>query len=153
MHLIYKTPEDLQKAINKYFYECDNQTKTTVTAEGKIVTKKHQDAYTIEGLSNALGLERMSLINYEGREEFFDIIKKAKLACLANHNKKALNNEVNTTFSIFLYKNNYGYRDRVEHKVDVHSTSGDVIDLSKLSEEELVKYKELNEKAHKHFDT
>lgn len=144
--LTYATPEALQGAIDKYFHACDNRTKE-VLENGIISTIEAPAVYTVEGLALALGMDRRSLINYDKDARFFPIIKKAKIRCLAKHTEKALDGDVNTTFSIFLYKNNYGYRDRVEHKVDVTTVSEEVRDLEgKLTEDEIRQYKELNDK-------
>lgn len=143
--LIYETREALQTAIDNYFEDCDTRTREVVE-NGVAVEKKAPIIYTIEGLALALGMDRRNLIEYDKREIFYPIIKNAKIKCLAKHTEKALSSEVNTTFSIFLFKNNYGYRDRVEHQVDVSSNSQQVQDLSKLDDKELAQLRELTGK-------
>ena len=59
--LKYESVEELQKLIDDYF------------------TNTPFDEWTITGLALALGTYRQTLINYEGKPEFMDTIKRAKL--------------------------------------------------------------------------
>ena len=58
----YKNKKELQKKIDKYFRECDEE----------------HEPYTVTGLGLALDMSRQDLINYSNKEEFFDTIKNAK---------------------------------------------------------------------------
>lgn len=58
--LKFKSVEELQKKIDAYF------------------KKTPKDEWTITGLAMALDTYRQTLINYEGKDEFVDTIKKAK---------------------------------------------------------------------------
>ena len=81
---MYKTPEEMQNAIDKYFEECKGEYITD--EEGNLLTDKHgypvktkERPLTITGLALALGFTtRQSLLNYEGDPAFLDTIKKAK---------------------------------------------------------------------------
>lgn len=62
--LKYKTVTELDAAIEAYFSECETKKRPPTTA----------------GLAYALGFEdRRSLLNYEGRKQFYPPIKRAKL--------------------------------------------------------------------------
>lgn len=58
--LKFQSVDDLQEQIDAYF-------ATVVPSQ-----------YTITGLAMALGVDRLTLINYQDREEFFNTIKDAK---------------------------------------------------------------------------
>lgn len=81
---MYKTPEEMQKAIDAYFEGCDG--KYVTDDEGNLMTDKDGHPvktkprpYTITGLALALGFTtRQSLLNYEGDPEFLDTVRKAK---------------------------------------------------------------------------
>lgn len=81
---MYKTPEEMQAKIDKYFEDCDGEYITD--DEGNLLTDRHGHPvktkprpYTITGLALAIGFTtRQSLLNYEGKPEFVDTIRKAK---------------------------------------------------------------------------
>lgn len=81
---MYKTVDEMQKAIDKYFEDCNGEYITD--EEGNLMTdkygnpvKKKERPLTITGLALALGFNgRQSLLNYEGKPEFLDTIKRAK---------------------------------------------------------------------------
>ena len=81
---MYKTPEEMQKVIDAYFEECEGV--YVRDKDGIIETDKYGDPITtkkrpltITGLALALGFTtRQALLNYEGKPEFVDTIKKAK---------------------------------------------------------------------------
>lgn len=80
---MFKTPEEMQKAIDKYFEDCNGE---YVVIDGCVATDKSgypiktkERPLTITGLALALGFTtRQSLLNYEGDSEFLDTIKRAK---------------------------------------------------------------------------
>lgn len=96
--LKYKTKEELQNGIDKYFQECDEKEKP----------------YTMSGLAYSLGIDRRTLINYGKSDLFFTLIKKAKQKVETQLEENALLGKSNSTFTIFNLKNNYGWRDSVE---------------------------------------
>ena len=55
----------LQEAVDAYFKACDEAS----------------EPYTVTGLALSLGTKRQTLLNYQGRPEFFDTIEKAKARC------------------------------------------------------------------------
>lgn len=81
---MYKTPEEMQKVIDAYFTECKGVYITD--PDGNLMTCKNgqpvltkERPLTITGLALALGFTtRQALLNYEGKPEFVDTIKKAK---------------------------------------------------------------------------
>lgn len=113
--LKYKTPEEIQAAIDVFFSECDTQEKP----------------YTITGLALALGFtSRQALLNYEDRPEFFDSIKSAKLRVEMFAEQRLFG--PNAAGAIFALKN-YDWRDTQ----DVRSTGTvkHVVSHEPLSEE------------------
>ena len=95
--LKYKTEEELKKAIDNYFIECDNKEKP----------------YTITGLALALGIDRATLMRYGNRESYATLIKNAKLK-VENQLEESLYRLGNNSGVIFNLKNNYGWKDSVE---------------------------------------
>lgn len=97
----YKTPEDMQEDIDIYFKS------VTREIEGFEVVKP-----TVEGLAYALGLSRMSLINYAKKDEFLYTIKRAKQRIAIALETNLWGNAV--TGTIFNLKNNFGWKDKTE---------------------------------------
>lgn len=83
--LRYKTPADMQKAIDAYFDECKGHPLTDVN--GEIVYDKYGNPcivdvkpLTVTGLALALGFAtRQSLLDYEGKGAYRQIVQAAKL--------------------------------------------------------------------------
>ncbi len=99
--LKYKSAEELQKGIDKYFKECDEKEKP----------------YTMSGLAYSLDIDRTTLINYGERDSYSTLIKKAKQKVEQQLEENALMGKGNSTFTIFNLKNNYGWKDRTEVEV------------------------------------
>ena len=100
----YKTKEELEERIDRYFIECDRE----------------HEPYTVTGLALALDVDRKTLINYSEKDEFFHTIKKAK-GKVENYLEKRLIKDSSATGIIFNLKNNYGWKDRQE--IDANVTS------------------------------
>lgn len=90
--MIYKSAEDMQIVIDRYFEDCEGKLltiKDAETGEDKPVLDKYgQPVYvgqkppTVTGLALALGFNsRQALLNYQGREEFNDAVTRAKAHC------------------------------------------------------------------------
>ena len=100
----YKSVEDMDKAKNEYFYNCD----------------RDKEPYTMTGLALSLGfLDRKSLIDYcdytdDEDVAFLHSIKRAKMICEQNIEKGLLSGKYNATGAIFNLKNNYGWKDKQE---------------------------------------
>ena len=116
--LKFENPEDMQKAIDRYFLRCDSNTieRWSQKAEDLIVIAR-PIPYTIEGLCAVLEMDRQTLLNYQAKDDFFGIIKRTKEEILANQTEMALSGESDKTMTIFLLKNNQGYADKTEQIV------------------------------------
>lgn len=124
--LKYKTVEEMQVLIDKYFEDCD----------------KVEDPYTITGLALALDFSsRRDLLDYQGRPEFALAIRNAKLRVENWSDKKLLKGNGNPTGSIFNLKVNFGWKDTVN--VEVESKDSVIKDSIES------KIKELDEEAQK----
>ncbi len=81
---MYKTPEEMQEVIDKYFEECKGH--ILIDDEGKAILDKYNHPIivdgrppTMTGLALALGFtNRQSLLNYKARPAFTDTITRAK---------------------------------------------------------------------------
>lgn len=117
----FSNVEDMQKAIDDYFQKCDEKVvKKYSKAADDYIDVPSPTPYTIEGLAVALGVDRRTLLNYEnekGYEEFFLTIKEAKDKVLQNLSERALLGDSVPSTSIFLLKNNYGYKDKTEQEI------------------------------------
>jgi len=94
--LKYKTPDKLQKAVDKYF--------------------KNEDKPTICGLALALGFSsRQSLLDYGEKAEFVDIIKSAKTYLESLVEKRVLYENCGAG-PIFWLKANRGWKEIQHHE-------------------------------------
>jgi hypothetical protein len=113
--LIFKTPQELETKIKEYFDSCWIDKVVEITdKEGNVTTtnsRYQNQPYTIAGLASYLGFNsRQSLINYDTRKGFLDIIKKAKLKVEMNVEEYLLAGK-NATGAIFWLKNHAHYAD------------------------------------------
>ena len=92
--LAFKSPKELEIKIQDYFDWCDNAYKQVVdkeTGEEKLVSAPKP--YTMSGLAYALGVDRMTLINY------------AKITTLKNYRENNFKTHCQTDFtSVFFSK-------------------------------------------------
>ena len=137
--LKFPTPEAMQEKIDEYFKECDENTKAFITKDGDVMEVPQPIPYTIEGLAVALGVDRVTLLNYEKRDEFFSTIRSAKDKVLRNMTERSLIGDNVASVSIFLLKNNYGYRD-TQH-VEQETTTFEKPKVVKLDKESLKELK------------
>lgn len=110
----YKTPEELQDAIDKYFKN-GVTIKSVVVGSGKTSQLVELPVPTITGLCYYLGFEsRQSFYDYEKRERFSYTIKRARLFMEKEYEEMLASG--NTTGAIFALKN-FGWNDKqeVEH--------------------------------------
>src|SRR6185369_10393962 len=103
--LKFGSVDELQKKIDAYFDAC----------------KEGRDLVTITGLALFLDTSRETLMNYEGREEFFDTVKKAKLRVECEYEKSL--RVSGRTGDIFALKN-FGWQDKTQTETKL---SGGVI--------------------------
>ena len=95
----FKSVEEAEETINAYFNYCEE--------------KEHP--YTMSGLAYYLGISRQTLVNYSNQDQFFDTIKKARDRVQMQLEENALSNKANPTFTIFNLKNNFDWKDKIEH--------------------------------------
>ena len=115
---IYESPEEMESRIDDYFFNLASS----------------KEPATITGLILWLGFShREALSDYEKRDGFSDIIKKAKLKVECEYEKKLSGQTV--TGSIFALKN-MGWKDKTEQEISGSLDTGG-IDLSKLSDQAL----------------
>ena len=95
----FKSVEEVEEKINAYFNYCEEKEKP----------------YTMSGLAYYLGIDRKTLLNYSKNEEYFHTIKKARDRVQMQLEENALSNKANPTFTIFNLKNNFDWKDKIEH--------------------------------------
>lgn len=119
----FKTPEDLQMKIDQYFEECDSRVVQVYSKSmQEIVDMKKPRPYTIEWLCEILECDRDTVLNYEKwewYEDYFGIIKKAKMKIQRNKVERGLDWDSNPAVTIFDLKNNHSYKEKQEVDVNV----------------------------------
>ena len=95
----FKSVEEVEEKINAYFNYCEEKEKP----------------YTMSGLAYYLEIDRKTLLNYSKNEEYFHTIKKARDKVQMQLEENALSNKSNPTFTIFNLKNNFDWKDKIEH--------------------------------------
>jgi hypothetical protein len=106
---IFDSPEAMELAIEDYFNPVVIKETSENTKNGPITTKTEQgreprDKVTISGLCYHLGFEsRQSFYDYEEREEFSYIVKRARLRVEMSYEQRLQDNAC--TGSIFALKN------------------------------------------------
>ena len=95
----FKSVEEVEEKINAYFNYCEEKEKP----------------YTMSGLAYYLEVSRQTLVNYSYKDEYFDTIKKARDRVQMQLEENALSNKANPTFTIFNLKNNFDWKDKIEH--------------------------------------
>ena len=117
--LKFKSPEEMQLAIDKYIDECENNTREVYSRKlQEITTLSAPIPLTIEGLVCVLGIDRKTLLNYQNKDEFFHTVKEIKDRVLKNQVEMAMCGEADKTMTIFLLKNNQSYADKTEVKLE-----------------------------------
>jgi hypothetical protein len=112
--MIWKSPEELQKLVDDYFQSTER--------------------WTLSGLAVHIGICRKTLYNYESKDDFLHIIKKARDKVESIYEERAIY-ENNPTGVIFALKN-MGWSDKLSTD---HTTKGESLnfDINKLSDNEL----------------
>ena len=130
---MYKTPEEMQAVIDKYFEDCEGE--YIRDEEGNIETDKHGHPVktkarplTITGLALALGFTtRQALLNYEGKEEFVDTIKRAK-AKVEQYAEERLFDKDGVNGAKFNLSNNFkGWSEKQQIDSNVNTTGTTVV--------------------------
>ncbi len=120
----FKSPEELQERIDAYFAECDSHPveitdwvydeKKKKSVEVKTMVMSDPKPYTVTGLCVFLGCDGDTLLNYEKDYKFFGTIKMAKMKIQA-YAESQLFRLGNNGGVIFNLKNNFGWKDKMEH--------------------------------------
>ena len=108
---IFDSPEAMEEKIEAYFAAC-RDTDTPITLTGLI--------FSI-GLSS-----RENFDEYGRRPEFYDSVKRAKLACEMTYEQNL--HGTNAAGSIFALKN-FGWKDKQEHNVNITKQEDALNDL------------------------
>lgn len=119
----YTDPEEMQVLIDQYFDHCrinrdvfDGNIEFDADMRDFLVTDN--EFPTVSGLGVVLDLSRQSMINYDGKPEFLDTIKLAKMRIEGGLEQRLFHN--NATGTIFNLKNNFSWNDKSE--VDMATT-------------------------------
>lgn len=122
----YKSVEQMQEAIDRYFADC--QGEILCGADGEPMLDKYGNPIiigakplTVTGLALALGFTtRLALINYEGKPEFVNAITRAKTR-IEEYAESRLYDKDGANGAKFSLANNFkGWREKqeIEAKVD-----------------------------------
>ena len=108
----YKTVEDLERAINEYFSQCDENNKP----------------YTMTGLALKLNITPQTLCNYGDREyangKYFEAVNRARMRVIDYSESRAFDKE-GVQGAKFMLTNNAArmggleYRDKVEQSISI----------------------------------
>lgn len=128
----YKTPEEMQAVIDKYFEDCNGE---YIIIDGEAVTDKHghpvktkERPLTITGLALALGFNgRQALLNYEGKPEFMDTVKRAK-SKIEQYAEERLYDRDGVNGAKFNLSNNFsGWSEKQQIDSNVNTTGSTVV--------------------------
>lgn len=125
-HAKYRTPDELEKAVSKYF--------ANLPTVKKIVGDNLIDVPcpTITGLALYLGfVDRQSMYDYEKIEGFSCTIKRAR-AFITKHYEELLQ-VGNTTGAIFALKN-FGWKDKTEIETEYKNTPTIQVEFAKKND-------------------
>jgi hypothetical protein len=113
----FKTPAEMQKAIDAYFDECRG--RPWLDADGNpMLDKQGKPIYieskpvTVTGLCLALGFNsRDALLDYQGKSEFNDTVTRAKMRC-QEYAESRLYDKDGANGAKFSLANNFGWREQ-----------------------------------------
>lgn len=120
---MYKTPKEMQEAIDEYFTYCDNRIKQVHSKEGESYGIANPEPYTMSGLAYSLGMDRRSLLDYRKKDSFLPLIKKARSKVELDVERRMSDKDTFTPGLIFNAKNNFDWKDKTETDL---KHSGDV---------------------------
>lgn len=122
---MFTSVEEMQEKIDAYFEECEGVIMKD--EEGNPLLNKYGQPIiygakplTITGLALALGFNtRQSLLNYEGKDEFLDTIKKAK-SKVEQYAEERLFDKDGSNGAKFSLSNNFkGWAEKQQIEADV----------------------------------
>lgn len=108
----FATPEELEKAIDKYLKECEKKDKPVL----KI------------GFCVSAGVSRDTISDYAKKPDFCQAIKRLEEACERSLVEGMMTGKWNPSAAIFLAKNNHGYTDK--HVNEISGLDGEPLSLS-----------------------
>jgi len=123
--LKFGTPEELEQKISDYFDSLWEESWVSVQNKDGTLTWVQQfdkngkplmrlrEQPMITGLAKHLDTSRETLLNYQGRDDFFEIVKKAKDLCEYWAEKSATEGSCNYVLGIFKLKN-FGWTDAIQ---------------------------------------
>ena len=111
--LKFPDPIALEKLIDEYFVKCEQHQEDFITKDGEVVKINKPQIPCIAGLADHLGTDRQTIYNYNNKDEYLGIIKRARSKILGMIEKHTLNSATNPAGKIFIMKN-YGYSDKQE---------------------------------------
>jgi len=85
----------------------------------------------IEGLGAYMKTNRKVLFDYEAKPEFSNTIKTVKNDIAFAKKQLALKGKINPAIFCFDFKNNHGYRDQIEQKIDLNNDTENIEDIKK----------------------
>lgn len=142
--LKFKTPEEMQVEIDKYFDSCfrpvrvfikDTNKYINLTDENEEIIKEQYKPFTMSGLAYALGMSRQALLNYSERDEFVDTITRAKQKCEIYAEERLFDKDGNRG-AVFSLSNNFkGWAD----KQTIETTKEPTININMINNEKLEK--------------
>ena len=133
--LVYKTKEEMQEKIDKYFKSCEGT--ILKDDDGNTVFNKYgtpvivgAKPLTITGLALALGFNsRQALLNYQAREEFNDTITRAK-TFVEQYCEERLFDKDGANGAKFSLANNFeGWKEKQQIEADVNAEMAINIEL------------------------
>lgn len=116
----YSSVTVLQKKIDEYFEKCDKgEIIQALNRKGEVYEIIRKIPYTVPGLAYHLGFaNRHSVWDYKQRPKFTNTITRALLKIQAQRNEGALTGTHDSKFSQFDLKENFGWKDTQNIKVD-----------------------------------
>lgn len=140
----YKTVEEMQIVIDKYFEDCEGKVLTipdAETGEDKPVLDKYGHPVivgakppTVTGLALALGFNsRQALLNYQGKPEFNDAITRAKLRC-QEYAESRLFDKDGANGAKFTLQNNFGWVDESKVNTTIANAEGESLRIESVAD-------------------
>lgn len=99
----FKSPEELENKIQKYLKECEEKEKPVLVVGFAVFCNVHKD----------------TIYEYAKKPEYSDSLKRLTQAAEHSLVSGGLVGKYNSSFAIFLAKNNHKYKDKVEQEVQV----------------------------------
>jgi hypothetical protein len=125
--LAYEDPKEMEKKIEEYFQECDEREVEEITKKGEVVSVRKQRPYTVSGLCLHLGMDRVTLLEYQKKEEFSNTITRAKLRIENDTEEGMVDSRYDSRGAQFSLRNNFS--DIWKEKQEVEKTGTTVLKI------------------------